>query len=194
MKEFYDRIPIYIPQICPIAKRVANHFECGQSCPVSYQAERYICPCFGRDGGGWIRVDEQTVNQMIEEVKRWNECRKTIPYKDAYTLKDVSHFRVVRFDLVLEQFGQDEAEEVKEELVKLLDNGDKISFNEDWGVGKIERNDDKTYTVIKWYYHSESVPVEHGSIDDVFAFLWDFWDHPEPFSYTKAGHPELEHP
>ncbi len=129
---------------------------------------------------------------MIEEVKQWNECRAKIPYKDAYALKKINHFRVHKFDLILDEFSKEEVEEVKEELLKLLDNHDNITFNEDWGVGEIKRNDDGTYTVIKYYYHAKSVPVDHGTVEDIFSFLWDFWGHSESFSYAKAGYPELE--
>lgn len=193
MKEIYHGIPKYIPEICPSAKREETHFDClDGGCSQIYRVEQYVCPCFGKDGGGWITVSDQKLKILVDAVNRWNDCRSRIPNDDAWNLKGIKHFRISHFELLIEQFGEDEAQETKRELLKLLANGDKIGFNEDWGIGNIDGNSDGTYNVTKYYYGSESKPVEHGSIEDVFRFLKDFWGSPEPFSYAKAGYPNLE--
>lgn len=192
MKEMYYGIKEYIPELCSVARRVENHYECGGGCPQIYQKEQYICPCLGRGAAGWIPVNDEKIRSWIDEVNRWNDCRSRIPKKDNWSLEGINHFRVGKFDLLIERFSRDEADEVRGEMIKLFDNGEKIGFNEDYGVGHIIANSDRTFTVEKWYYGSLSTPVENGTIDDVLEFLWDFWENSEPFSYVKAGYPELE--
>ena len=192
MKDMYFGPKEYIPEICKIARRVGNHFECGMNCPQINQKEQYICPCFGRSGYGWIPVDEEKIQSMIAEVKRWNDCRTRIPNEDNWSLKGIKYFRIGKFDLLIEQFGQNEVPTVREEMLKLFNNGERIGFNEDYGVGNIITNEDGTFTVEKFYYGTRSTPVENGTIDDVLEFLWEFWGNSEPFSYTKVGYPELD--
>jgi len=197
-----NQIPEYKPEICPYARREEDHFNCTQltfGCPQVKQQVQYICPCFGKDGFGWIPVTEETIQELINEVKRWNDCRTRVPQKDAYSLQGIKHFKIFQKSLMIKNpehdyWGEEpkwDLEEQKRELIKLLDNGDQIEFNEDWGVGTIEKTN-KGYTVTKWYYRTESKPVVDGTIDDVFNFLKEFWSINEPFSYAKAGYPELE--
>lgn len=191
MSEMPEEITEYLPEICPDAKREDNHFNCSTSCTRYKQKEQYICPCFGKDGSGWISVSDEKIEELKSEVRRWNECRKQILLKDNYSLKGYDGFHVSQKEILIEQFNVEDIEERKRQIIELLDNGDKIGFNEDYGVGRIGKGKDG-FTVIEWYYRMESRPVENGTIDDVIRFLFDFWGNSEPFSYTKAGYPELE--
>lgn len=194
MKELFLGIPKYVPEICPHAKRIVNHFECQKhafGCTQIRTEERHICPCFGKNGGGWISCTDEDVQKMIDEVKRWNECRKTIPQKTAFKLKGFDGFHIHKHEILVDQFDETEIEERKKQIIQLLENGDRIGFNEDWGVGNIEKTE-KGFTATTWYYGTESQPVVNGTIEGIIEFLFSFWGNSEAFSYTKAGYPELE--
>jgi len=187
----------YIPEICPNAIKVSDtRYKCntpGGGCTNIVKEYRYICPCYGID----VEVTDEMLQKLKDDVKRWNDARTRIPQKDNYRLEGIKHFHIFDRRLIIDNptchFGDYEwnLEEAKQELIKLLENGDKVFFNEDWGVGEIEKTE-KGYTVTKWYYRTKSTPVVDGTIDEVFDFLLDFWGNPEPFSYSKAGYPGLE--
>ena len=186
MSEVYDGIPNYIPEICSEAKRDGNHFNCFNPCKHIHTKDKYICPCFGKNGSGWIPCTIEKEQELINDVKRWNKCREKIPCKDAFSLKGIKHFRIIKLWLDIEQFPMEDVEKVKKNMVRLFKNGDMIRFSEDYGVGDIKLNDNGTYTVTKWHYGKGSNPVKEGTLDDVFSFLFVFWSSPEPYDYDRA--------
>ena len=143
-------------------------------------------PCFGKNGSGWIPVTAEREKELIDDVIRWNKCREKIPCKDAFSLKRIKYFRIIKLWLDIERFPMEDVEKVKKNIVRLLKNGDVIRFSEDCGVGDIKLNDNGTYTVTKWYYGKGSNPVKEGTLDDVISFLFDFWGSPEPYDYDRA--------
>ncbi len=175
MMEMFNGIPKYIPEICKDAQKRGNHYECGHPCLQMYKEEKFICPCFGKDGSGWISADMILMKQ-IEDVERWNECRKKIPCETAWKLKGYAGFSIMKYELRIERFGKSLDNNRKKKLLRLFKNGERIGFNEDWGVGHILSNDDNTFTVEKWVYGNRSNPVNHGTLDDVIGFLHGFWD------------------
>jgi len=190
----YEGIPKYIPKVCPDAKRIGNHFECQQptfGCSQTSRKNQHICPCYGKDFSGWIPVTKEHLQAKIKDVKRWNKCRERLPQKDEWSLEGFDGFRIHGKQILISEFDESEIETRKQQMIKLLDNGDHIGFNEDWGIGSIERTK-KGFTLTKGYYKVESKPVVNGTIEDVINFLFSFWGNPEPFSYAKAGYPELE--
>ena len=170
-----------IPEICPEASREGDHFRCKASplgCVQINAPEKYICPCFGKNFGGWIPVSDDKVEEMKLDIYSWNRRRLRMPLKDDYRLIDCEFFRVYSEEFLVERFHESDREQVTKEMVSLFDNGDKIGFNTDYGVGNILRDDDGKFTVEKYVYGGRSLPVEAGSIDEVLDFLSDFMGEP----------------
>lgn len=175
MSELYYGIEVYIPEICHEAVRRGNHYECSSGCKQLNKKEQYICPCFGKDGNGWIPVSKEKEQELINEVNRWNKCREKIPNRDAYHLKGIKYFDIGKLDLMVRRFPEKDTPKVMKAMMTLFNAGDRVRFNEEHGVGNILDNGDGTYTVEKYCYHNKSTPVVNGSLEDVFRFLFEFW-------------------
>jgi len=176
-KEMCFGIPKWIPEVCPHSKTCRP-----MGCPIIYQAEKYICDHLDISFKGDM---EKYVEAQKKDIIRWNKCRENIPQKTEYKLENFEGFCIFRREILVEEFGESKIETRKQQIIQLLENGDRVGFNEDYGIGTIEKTK-KGFTVTKWYYQSESKPVVDGTIEDVINFLFEFWDKPEPFSYSKA--------
>ena len=186
MIEVYYGISNYIPEICSEAKRDGNHYNCYNPCISINKKDKYICPCFGKNGSGWISVTIEKEQELINDVKRWNKCRERIPQKDAYSLEEIEYFNIIKLIININRFPKEDVESVKESIIRLLNNGDILTFSEDYGCGDISKDANDKYTVKKWYYGTCSYPVKEGTLDDVINFLFEFWGSPESYNYGKA--------
>lgn len=157
----------YLPEICPEAYKTGNHFECRGTCPR--QEAKYICPCYGRNGFGWIPADG---DEMIQKVKDFNARRERLyPMITEYEFDGLNQFRAHGKRFLIKHVDSSNRDEVKEELIALLDNGDDVGYNYDHGVGHFIKEEDGTYTVESWCYNNKSISVDHGTPDDVLDYI-----------------------
>jgi len=171
-EETFEGPPIYHAEVCPHSKRCGsiNLFE--RPCPKG--KDKYICDHWG------VGSDHDTLlKYTIKNIKRFNRAIKKIP--DEWTLEGIKHWKISPPFRAPYMYPNDwEVIDKKgwmEEAHKLIDAGFIIGFNEDYGVGSIERYRGQ-FRAVLWTYQIKIIPAK-GSLDDVLEWLWGWMYHYE---------------
>lgn len=119
------------------------------------------------------RIDDKAEKARKKLEEEWNECTKKIPQKGEYYLEGIKTWHVSQFQMVPDTVSTREPL-FKEEMIKLIDAGFRLGFNDEFGTGSI-RVEDSGFAIELWQWNKQKI-IHKNTIDEVIAWLANFFE------------------